>query len=321
VSRVEEEDLPTIAGTPLPTGRRTNLELRVARLPTGTWVSLPIAVLRGQRPGPGLWLSAAVHGDELNGIEIVRQILPLIDLDRFQGTLIAAPIVNVFGFLNRNRYLPDRRDLNRTFPGSVRGSLAARLARLFMDEVVAKCDYGIDLHTGSQLRTNLPQIRANLDEPETRRLAEAFGAPIAIPAKPREGSLRQAASALGCSVLVYEAGEILRFDRRSIRAGVRGILRVLDALEMYASHDDLAPAGATRFVEKTHWARAPRGGFLLVDVELGQTVEPGDVLARVTDTFSEDVREVLSTTKGLVIGLTTNPVANRGDAVVHIADL
>lgn len=321
MTEIRHTELPEIHGVPLPRGKRTNVELQVARLPTGTWLSLPIAVLQGRLPGPCVWLSAALHGDELNGIEIVRQVLPKIDLTELRGTLIAAPIVNVFGFLNRDRYLPDRRDLNRSFPGSPRGSLASRLAHLFMTEIVNHCEYGIDLHTGSHHRTNLPQIRGDLKDPETRRLAEAFAAPVSIPAKSREGSLRQVAGAQGCKVLLYEAGETLRFDRRSIDVGVEGVLRVLNALKMGPAPTISDADAKTRFVEKTHWVRAPRAGFLLLECEPGQIVARKQVLARVTDTFSDDVRNICSPSNGIVIGLTTNPVANRGDAVVHVADL
>ncbi len=314
-------EIDEVGGFATPAGQRTNLELRVARLPTGTWVSLPVAVIRGNRPGPTVWLSAAIHGDELNGIEIVRRVLPLIPPDKLSGAVIAVPIVNVFGFLTLNRYLPDRRDLNRTFPGSERGSLASRLAALFMSEIVSRCDFGIDLHTGSNHRTNLPQVRGDLTDEETLAMARAFRAPIMIKAKSRDGSLRQAAIRAGKRVLVYEAGETHRFHRPSIRLGVRGILRCLEQRGQLASTTGSDDDPAARAVRRTHWIRAPRGGILLLDVELGDPVAKGQTVGNVSDTFSEVDRQIVSAHNGIVIGMTTNPIVNRGDAAIHVAEL
>ncbi len=171
-------------------GQCQRLELPIARLPTHTMLSLPITIVNGVQPGPRLWLSAAIHGDEINGVEMIRQVLAQVDPGQLKGTLIAVPIVNVFGFIEQSRYLPDRRDLNRSFPGSSRGSLASRLAHLFMQEVVSRCTHGIDLHTASQHRTNWPQIRANLQDRETHRCAQAFGTPVIIHAATRDGGAR-----------------------------------------------------------------------------------------------------------------------------------
>ncbi len=215
----------TIAGVTIAPGQSSRVELEVSKLPTGTTLSVPLHVINGHRPGPTMWLSAAVHGDELNGVEIVRRVLQRIHPDQLSGALIAAPIINVFGFIDQSRYLPDRRDLNRSFPGSATGSLASRLAHRFMTEVVAHSHFGIDLHTGSHYRTNLPQIRANLRDAQTRLCAEAFGAQVIMNSQTRDGSLRHAASKKGIPVLVYEAGEPMRFDEGAIALGVSGVLR------------------------------------------------------------------------------------------------
>ncbi|HEV8630243.1 MAG TPA: succinylglutamate desuccinylase/aspartoacylase family protein, partial [Thermoanaerobaculia bacterium] len=225
----------------VPPGAAVRVDLPVSRLFTGGWLSLPVTVLHGTRPGPRLWVDAAIHGDELNGMEIIRRVLELLDPQRLAGVLIAVPVVNVFGFVQQTRYLPDRRDLNRSFPGSPRGSMAARLAHLFLEQVVAKCQYGIDLHTGSQHRTNLPQIRAQLADPETRRIAEAFAAPMMFAATEIPGSLRAAARRRGAHLLVYEAGEPLRFDEAAIRLGVDGVLRVLAAVGMWEHVEEAPP--------------------------------------------------------------------------------
>ena len=202
-------------------GRTATGELPISRLVTGTQISLPIQVVHGRKPGRTVWISAAVHGDEIAGVEIIRRVTRSLNARTMSGTLIAVPIVNVHGFLNGDRYLPDRRDLNRSFPGSPNGSLAARIANLFMTEIVKRCDVGIDLHTGSDHRTNLPHVRGDLDDPETRKLAEAFGAPIMLHARVRDGSLRAAATESGATMLLFEGGEAWRFDAPAIEVGAR----------------------------------------------------------------------------------------------------
>ncbi len=307
-----------ISGVDVEPGRRKRVDIPAARLPTDTWLSLPIEVLNGIKPGPRLWLSAAVHGDELNGVEIIRELLEKLDPLTLRGSLIAAPIVNVHGFIQQSRYLPDRRDLNRSFPGSLQGSLAARLAHLFMHEVVMQCSHGIDLHTGSNYRTNLPQIRANLQDAETRRCAEAFGAPVMVHSQTRDGSLRQAATKRGIHVLVYEAGEPMRFDAESIRLGVRGVLRVMTALEMRTSKAKRKPPASVEVTEST-WVRARRSGILRLQVELGQRVARRETLGVIADAFGENQSRVKAPADGLILGFTNNPLVNRGDGIFHVA--
>lgn len=309
----------TIADQPIAPGERRRLEIPVARLVTETWLSLPVEVVNGARPGPTIWLSAAVHGDELNGVEIIRQVLDHLSPADLRGCLIAVPIVNVFGFVEQSRYLPDRRDLNRSFPGSPRGSLAARLAHLFMTEIVSRCRYGIDLHTAATGRINLPQIRANLADAETRRCAEAFAAPVIIHSETRDGSLRQAATQHGIHVLLYEAGEPLRFDEGAIATGVRGVLRVLAALKMTRRSASRPPARPPVVCHATRWVRAPHGGILRLDVELGQRVEKRQRLGAIADAFGDDRSYVMAPCEGLIIGLTVNPLVHQGDAVAHLA--
>lgn len=307
-----------IAGSSIPSASRKRLEIPVARLPTQTMLSLPVTVINGRKEGPRLWLSAAIHGDEINGVEIIRQVLQRIDPHQLMGTLIAVPIVNVFGFIEQSRYLPDRRDLNRSFPGSVRGSLASRLAHLFMQEVVSQCTHGIDLHTASHHRTNLPQIRANLQDPETYRCARAFGAPVMIHATTRDGSLRQAATKRAIPVLLYEGGEALRFDTKAIAVGVEGILRVMGMLGMYGfPHNAATPLSLQ--VQKTQWVRSPRSGILHLDVSLGQRIYKKQVLGIVCDAFGDRSTKLHSPCDGLVIGHTQNPLVNQGDAALNVA--
>ena len=298
-------------------GSVRNVELPITKLVTGADISLPVRVLHGREDGPVVWLDAAIHGDEVVGIEVIHEVLDGLSASTLRGTLLAVPIVNVIGFLNGDRYLPDRRDLNRSFPGSTRGSLASRVAHLMMTEVVGKCEVGIDLHSGSDGRSNLPQIRADLDDPRTRGLAEAFGAPVMYHAKLRDGSLRWAAREQGATVLLYEAGEAWRMDPWAIDSGVAGVRRVLAALDMIDHVDP--PERPSRETRGSGWVRARRTGLLRLDVELGQQVEEGDRLGGLYDSFGRTQRLVRADRAGVVIGHSKVPLVNSGDALVHIA--
>jgi predicted deacylase len=313
-----------IGGVRVRAGASRSVELPLTRLVTGGDVSIPVQVVHGREPGPVAWVNAAIHGDEVVGVEVIRRVLAQLSAKTLRGTLVAVPVVNVLGFMTGDRYLPDRRDLNRSFPGSSRGSLASRIARLFMTEVVAKCELGIDLHTAADRRANLPQIRADLDDAETRRLALAFGAPVALHAALRDGSLRQAARSAGARVLVYEAGEALRFDDESIDTGLSGVLRVLDALGMLPEGES-PPAGDGEETARTlvsrasGWVRARGSGIVQLDVQLGDLVEEGRRLGGISDTLGRRVRLVHADRPGIVVGLNRAPLVNTGDAVVHIA--
>lgn len=300
-------------------GTRETLSLRLPGQSPYTPMALPIHVIHGRQDGPVLFLSAAIHGDEINGIEIIRRVRHTKALNRMKGTLICAPIVNVYGFFNHTRYLPDRRDLNRSFPGSQTGSLASRLANLFAREVVDRSTHGIDLHTGSNHRINLPHIRADLDHEESARLARAFGAPVVVDASLRDGSLREYGMSGGLPMLLYEAGEGLRFDALSIRAGVRGVLNVMRALGMLPSRT----AKPQSIIESraSQWARAPVAGLLRVEVPMGTRVLRGQVLGRIADAIGDNEFAVKSPVTGIIIGRTNNPVVNSGDALFHIASV
>jgi uncharacterized protein len=300
----------TIGGVSVAPGERRGLSLPAGMLHTRVPVEMPVWVINGRRAGPRLFISAAIHGDELNGIEIIRRIRarPLTGL---RGTLLLVPVVNVFGLLHHARYLPDRRDLNRSFPGSERGSLAARLAHLFMNEIVARCTHGIDLHTGSVHRSNLPQIRAQLDDPETRALALAFGAPVVLDSRLRDGSLREAAAEKGIPTLIYEAGEALRFDEMSIRLGVAGIIEVMRQLGMLRRktrqrtrrQSQSSPTAATGCAR-------PKAVSCAARVTLGQRVSAGELLGQVSDPFGAHDVPVSASHAGIVIGRNSLPLVN-----------
>jgi predicted deacylase len=286
---------------------------------SGTPVALPVIVLHGRHDGPTVWLSAAVHGDELCGVEIIRQVLDGLNATAISGTVLAVPVVNVHGFNTGDRYLPDRRDLNRSFPGSARGSLASRLAHLLMTEVVSRCTVGIDLHTGSDHRTNLPQIRADLDDPATLELAETFAAPIAVHSRVRDGSLRQAATEAGATVLLFEGGEALRFEPAAIDAGRDGIRRVLHRLGLTDTPGPPSPS-ATLLSRKSSWLRAAKSGILHLEADLGAQVAEGETIATIVDPFGKRLSRIKARSDGVIIGHRQHPLVNQGDAVAHVAE-
>ena len=299
-------------------GERATVRLPVADLYTGTSLSMPVHVVCGRRDGPVLFVSAAIHGDELNGVEIIRRLLKRKALSSMRGTLLAVPIVNVHGFLDQSRYLPDRRDLNRSFPGSRKGSVAARMAHTFMHEIVDKADFGIDLHTGALNRANLPQIRGNLDDEETLQLARAFGAPVIVNSNVRDGSLRQCAADKGMPMLIYEAGEALRFDELSIRAGLRGTLNAMRHIGMLPLSRKTRPVSPV-LADSTSWVRAPESGIVIPRVELGSRVTEGDVLAVIGDPVSDEEALVKAPFDGIIIGQSKLPLAHEGDALFNVA--
>lgn len=309
-----------INGHDIAPGTRQTVDVPVSTLSDHTPVHLSVHVVHGARPGPVLFVSAAIHGDEVIGVEIVRRLLKAEGLDNIAGTLLAVPIVNTFGFLNHSRYLPDRRDLNRCFPGASGGSMASRLAHIFMTEVVERSDVGIDLHSAAIHRTNLPQIRLTPDNSRLAELGRAFGAPVMMNSKLRDGSLRMAAEATGVDVLLYEAGEGLRFDELAARAGVSGILRVMHQLEMISSATTPDAASKPVLCSESHWYRAPAGGVFRGYLTIGDAVEPGTVLGAISDPFGEVEAEVVCESTGIIIGRTNMPVVYEGDALFHVAE-
>lgn len=318
--RNNTKNIVEIAKEIIAPGQLRRFELPVSRLATQTVVSLPVTVVNGVEPGPKLWLSAAIHGDEINGVEIIAQILGRIDPKKLKGTIIAVSIVNVFGFIEQSRYLPDRRDLNRSFPGSERGSLASQLASLFMREIVNRSTHGIDLHTAAIHRINLPQIRANLKDETTYRCAKAFGAPVIMHANSKDGSLRHAATKKGIPVLLYEAGEALRFDPLAIEVGVQGILRVMNCLGMYEDVLALTTVNSNSLESRqSRWIRASCGGIFHLEVNLGDRVVKRQELGFITNAFGERRIPVRASVNGIVISHIQNPLVNQGDAIIHVA--
>jgi predicted deacylase len=308
-----------IAGETILPGQRRQMSVTVAKLYDFTDMKMPVVVHRGTEDGPVLFVSAAIHGDEINGVDIVRRLLKHRALEHIRGTLIAIPIVNVFGFNDKSRYLPDRRDLNRAFPGEEHGSLASQIAYIFRTEIVAQATHGIDLHTGAIHRSNLPQIRVDFGVPGNLELAQAFGAPVILNAATRDGSLREMWSEKKIPMLLYEAGTALRFNTRASKLGVRGILRVMQSIGMLDKNVELGNVNDPFIAKSSHWVRAPISGIFVTAKRLGDRVAKGDKLGIITNPFGDHEYAIYAHHAGIVIGNSILPLANEGDALYHIA--
>ncbi|WKE64382.1 succinylglutamate desuccinylase/aspartoacylase family protein [Gallaecimonas kandeliae] len=300
-------------------GTRVELKLPVPPLYTNAAMDMPVTVIRGKKDGPRLFVSAAIHGDEINGVEIVRRLLASSFVKRITGTLILVPVVNVYGYVSKSRYLPDRRDLNRAFPGSAKGSMTARLAHSFMTEIVANASHGIDLHTGAKHRTNLPQIRTSLNDHQALAMAKAFRVPVILNAELRDGSLRATAAESGCPVLLYEAGEALRFDEFAIRAGLRGIVNVMRHLGMLPEKKVQGRSIAPQIAQESRWVRANGSGILLSTKNIGDAVQKNEVMAHITDPLGSRPLVIRSPVDGIVIGQATLPLVHEGEALFNVA--
>ena len=308
-----------IAGRRVRRGERVQFELPMAQLYTQTPLDLAVEVIHGRLQGPVLLVCAGIHGDELNGIEIIRRLRTLTSLDRLRGTLVLVPIVNLFGFLSQSRYLPDRRDLNRGFPGSEKGSVAARTANVFFGSVVTRCTHVIDLHTAAVNRENLPQIRAALDQPGVEKIARGFAIPVIVNSGLLVGSLRAEASRIGIPVITYEAGEALRLDEKAIVTGVRGVVNVMRTLDMLPARRSRAMRAEPYVANATSWFRSPADGLFRPLARLGAHVHEGETLGVVSAPFSSDDTVLAAPFEGIVICVNRLPLVNEGDALFHLA--
>lgn len=308
-----------IGGVVIEKDSNTKINIDLPKL-YNTPTQLPIRVLRGKKEGPIVFISAAIHGDELNGIEIIRRFRKLNILKKLRGTVILVPVVNVYGLMNLSRYLPDRRDLNRSFPGSSKGSLAGRIAKIFFDEIVTKCDLGIDLHTASIHKSNLPQVRTNIDNEYTFGLAKAFGAPVVLHSELRDGSLRATAQEAGVPILLYEAGEALRFDEHSIRIGVKGLVNVLRANNMLPQVLHKKTSKTSIITKTSKWIRSTQSGMIRTIKALGDTVAIDEIIAYIDEPLGDDSYEILAPFDGIIIGKSEIPLIQEGDAIFHIAN-
>lgn len=298
-------------------GQNVQTRLLVSSLPSGTIIHIPVYVFRAPEDGPVLLLMAGMHGDEVNGIETIRRMLRRKMLFPLRGTVIAIPILNIYGFLNFSREVPDGKDVNRSFPGSKNGSLASRVAYKFTQEILPYIDYGIDFHTGGASRSNYPQIRCLMEYPENERLARAFGAPFILNANQRSKSLRKEAFEKGKYIIVYESGESLRLDEAGIELAVCGTMRVLQELGMQkvtAVPRLYNPVVCVR----SHWVRAKVSGIFRCHIKIGQYIRANDVYGSVADPYGNMVLRLKSPYTGYVIGLNNMTVVNQGDALLNV---
>lgn len=300
-------------------GERSDLRVKISELYTAMPVMIPLTIVNGAKPGPRLFITAAIHGNETNGIEMVRRIRADVDPLSLKGVLLLVAIANPIAFMNLHRDLPDGRDLNRFFPGRQSGSMASLIAAALFDKVIRRADIGIDLHTAAAGRTNLPHVRADLRYPQVRRLASAFGCEVVFDMAGEKGMLRHAATQLGIPTIVYEAGEPMKFQQNLIARGVIGIKNVLADLGMYEFARE-----SPRFqviIDDHKWIRASKGGILMMQIKPGEVVEKGDAIAVTTKPFGAEVMRLKAPYSGLVVGTTTMPMAIPGSAVCHLVKL
>ncbi len=300
-------------------GQRLAFDLPTANLFTHTPLNMPIEVIHGKFAGPVLLVCAAIHGDELNGVEIIRRMHGIRGLNNLHGTLILAPIVNVFGFIHQSRYLPDRRDLNRCFPGSKNGSIASRIAYKFFNEVVKHSTHIIDLHTAAVNRQNLPQVRAALEYPNVKAMAQGFSIPVVINSELIKNSLRYEAGQLGIPVITYEAGEALRLSEQCIVTGLRGIVSVMRNLGMLPSKRVITVQAEPYIARSSSWFRATSDGLFRPLCKLGTRVKPGDTLGVISSPFGNQEQVLSAETDGIIICISKLPLVNEGEALFHIA--
>lgn len=312
-----EQDPHAWFGRTVEPGERATLSAKISKSYSGSDVRIPIMVWRGKQPGPTVAVTAAVHGDEINGTGVIRKIIREVPFELTSGTLVMIPVVNLFGYERNSRYLPDRRDLNRSFPGTREGSLASRLAHSFFSQIIRRCDYCIDLHTAAVRRTNFPNVRADMSRPDVAEFARAFGAELVVSGEGPEGSLRSEACKVGCVTIILEAGEVWKVEPTVLEYAVRGITNCLRSLGMVEGN---ATKPAYRIeTDATKWVRAADGGFLEFHVAPGDIVEEGDAIATNTDLMGVEQNLIRAPRDGVVLGMTTIPSVSPGDPVCNLA--
>lgn len=316
---VEENKDIIIGGQTLAPGEDKLLKINIDRLPTGTLIDIPVYVFNSKNPGPTILIQAGLHGDEINGIEIVRRMMAEKHFKVTKGAVIAVPILNIFGFIHYSRDVPDGKDVNRSFPGTKSGSMASRMAYHYMAEIMHQIDYGIDLHTGGGQRHNFPQIRYTAEDTMSKTLSEVFNAPISFPSKLIKGSFRNAAYRLKKPTVVFEAGESMRFDDYSIQEGIKGILNVFKYFGMISSIDTrYHEQNKTIHLENRKWLRAPTAGMFIPEITNGSAIVKGQILGIVTDTFAMKTKQIRAPYNGYLCCVNYQAVVNQGEALFHV---
>jgi predicted deacylase len=302
-------------------GETREIYLKVSESYLSGGIQIPVTVIRGRKPGPTGFIIAAIHGDEINGADIVRRLIFDVDHEKLSGTLIAIPVVNIPGFLAQSRYLPYHRDLNRFFPGKKKGNNAERFAWRIFTEIIEKCDFGIDLHTAASGRVNLPHVRGDMNHPRVRKLARAFGATVLVDQPGVRGSLRREATEAGVPTILFEAGETGRFSQKISLIGLRGVLNVLSEMGMWPRHEEETRPPFQVIVKASDWIRAEKGGILDLSVKPGDLIYEGDLIGSILNPFGKTVTQIRAPTTGIIIGVTTAPLTIPGTGIAHVARL
>jgi len=310
-------DIIKIQGTEIAPGESKSATLNVAKLPTRTTIDIPVFIFRGEEDGPVLFLQGGTHGDEINGIEIVRRMIAGRMIKPKRGSVIAVPLLNIYGFLNYSREVPGGKDVNRFYPGNKKGSLASRVAyHVFNEVIMPYADCGIDFHTGGGSIDNYPQTRCVFDAEDQLSLAKAFGAHFIINSKFINGSLRKAANKEGIPILVFEGGESLRIDNHSIQEGIKGVMRLMSYLGITDKKQE--PYAESILLPQSSWQRSKDSGIFTHHAHVGEFVEKGKIIGSITDPYGEFERTVKATHSGYIVGLNNKPVLNQGDPIIHI---
>lgn len=305
-----------IQGKVISPGHHAQVVLNSYKLPTHTVIEIPVFVFNGKKPGPTILFLAGMHGDEINGIEIVRQLIKRKDVHTLKkGCVVAIPVINIISFIAGSRDLPDGRDLNRCFPGSTNGSLGSRIAHDLVETIIPQIDFGIDFHTGGAKITNYPQIRCVFSDKKNLQLAKIFAPPLVLNSPFRDSTLRKEAAARGKQILVFEGGESHRFDRPSIEEGLNGCIRTLNHFKMI---DADVPDHSSVFLPKTSWIRARSSGLFHTTKQYGHHVEKGEIIGMICDPYGEVEHSIVAAHSGYIVGLNNQPVVNQGDALIHI---
>lgn len=313
------KNIDTWDGQPIEPGTSHDLKLKIGESYSGMTVKIPLHIRRAIKPGPTVFITAALHGDEINGTGAVRELLQADDIELTRGAVLLVPVLNLLAFDRHSRYLPDRRDLNRSFPGTASGSLAGRMANTIFNDLVMRCDYGIDLHTASVRRTNYPNVRCDMTNPKVRRIAEAFGSEIIVNNKGPQGALRREACDAGCPTIILEGGEVWKVEPGIVESATRGVRNVLRELDMIDG--DIESPDYQVVVEQTKWIRADRGGFLQFHVKPGQVVAKGQELATNNTLLGRERAVLESPFDAVVVGMTTLPAVSPGEPVCHLGKL
>ncbi|MEL6916086.1 MAG: succinylglutamate desuccinylase/aspartoacylase family protein [Bacteroidota bacterium] len=308
-----------IGGVPVAPGEEKLLTIKIDRLPTGTLIDIPVYVFNSKKPGPTILVQAGLHGDEINGIEIVRRMLYEKRFKIKKGAVIAVPILNIFGFIHFSRDVPDGKDVNRSFPGTKSGSMASRIAYHYVSEIMHQMDVSIDLHTGGNQRHNFPQIRYTHGDENSLKLAEIFNAPFSFSSKLIKGSFRNAAFKMNKPTIVFEAGESMRFDDYAIQEGIQGILNVLNHFKMIGKVDPkYVERSGTVHLQGHKWLRAPTAGMFIPKVTNGSELKKGQPMGMVTDTYAKHTKKITAPYDGYVFCINHQAVVNQGDALFHV---